>query len=172
MDLRKTIKDRRHAHLLQKANRGDKGSFQTLFREMHPLVFDYLDRRLSDIHDTEDLVSTVFHKFIKNMETFDPRRGGVTAWLMTMARHALIDHLRRTRDTVDLDTMAEILAGPACDPLSGMIRTEEAEQVRIQLTTYPAETREIIALRYGEGMACRDIAQAMGLSEDAVKQRL
>ena len=72
----------------------------------------------------------------------------------------------------DLDEMAEILAGPGCDPLTGMIRTEEAEQIRIESAALPVETRELIALRYGEGLRCREIAQATGLSEAAVKQRL
>lgn len=166
------MRDRRHARLLQKACRGDREAFRTLFEELHTPVFQYLDRRLADIHDTEDLVSTVFHKFLGNLGNFDPNRGSVTAWLMTMARHALIDHLRRRRNTVDMDEVAEILAGPARDPLAGMIRTEEAERVRAELGSLPVETRELVALRYGEGLNCREIALTTGLSEAAVKQRL
>jgi RNA polymerase sigma-70 factor, ECF subfamily len=172
LDLSKVIRDRRHASRLQKARRGDTKAFAALFDELHGPVFDYLDRRLPDIHDTEDLVSTVFHKLLKNLSSFDPKRGSVTAWLMTMARHALIDHLRRQRDTVDVDAMAEVLAGPARDPLTGMIRTEEAERVQTELGLLPAQTRELIALRYGEGLRCREIAAVTDLSEDAVKQRL
>jgi len=172
LDLRKAIRDRRHAGLLQKARRGDTKAFGALFGELHGPVFAYLDRRLPDVHDTEDLVSTVFHKLLKNLASYDPQKGSVTAWLMTMARHALIDHLRRRRDTVDVDGLAERLAGPVCDPLAGMIRTEEAERVRAELGLLPAATRELIALRYGEGLRCREIAAVTGLSNDAVKQRL
>ncbi len=172
MDVRKALRDRRHARLLQQARRGDTKAFGSLFGELHAPVFDYLDRRLPDIHDTEDLVSMVFHKLLKNLSSYDPRRGSVTAWLMTMARHALIDHLRRQRDTVDVDGLAEVLAGPACDPLAGMIRTEEAERVRTELGLLPATTRELFALRYGEGLRCREIAAVTGLTEDTVKQRL
>ena len=172
MDLRRTLRDRRHARLLQKARRGDTKAFGSLFRELHPCVFAYLDRRLPHVHDVEDLVATVFHKLLRNLASFDPGKGSVTAWTMTMARHALIDHLRRWRDTVDVDELAECLAGPARDPLAGMIRTEEAERVRAELGGLPAQTRELIALRYGEGLRCREIAAATGLSEAAVKQRL
>ena len=172
MSLHTAIRDRRHASLLQKARCGDTKAFAVLFDELHAPVFTYLDRRLSDVHDTEDLVSTVFHKLLSRLSSYDPRRGSATAWVMTLARHALIDHLRRRRDTMDVDALAEVLAGPTRDPLDGMIRTEEAERVRCELGRLPAPTREVMALRYGEGLRCREIAAALDLSESAVKQRL
>lgn len=171
MDLRTTIRDRRHARRLQKAARGDVKAFRALFDDLHDPVFAYLDRRLPDVHDTEDLVATVFHKLLKNMKRHDPGRGSVTAWVMIMARHALIDHLRRRRETVDIDGLAEVLAGPGADPLEGIIRTEEAERVRIELGRLPAETRELLALHYGEGLRWREIAAMTGSNEAAVKQR-
>ena len=171
-ELKNAVRDRRHARQLQKAARGDTKAFRALYRELHEPVHAYLDRRVSDVHDVEDLVATVFHKLLKNMERHDPRRGGVLAWVMTMARHALVDHLRRRRDTVDVDGLADALAGPGVDPLTGVIRTEEAEHVRTQLASLPPETRELLALRFGEGLSCREIAAVVGAGEDAVRQRL
>jgi len=171
VDLRTTIRDRRHARLLQKAARGDVKAFRALFADLHDPVFAYLDRRLPDVHDTEDLVATVFHKLLKNMERHESHRGSVTAWVMVMARSALIDHLRGRRDTVDVDGLADVLAGPGADPLEGVIRSEEAERIRTELARLPAETRELLALRYGEGLRWREIAAMTGVKEDAVKQR-
>lgn len=172
MDLRTVIRDRRHARLVHRARRGDRKAFRALFDDLHDPVHAYLDRRCDDRHDTEDLVSTVFHKLLSNLGTFDPGRGSVTGWVMTMARHALIDHLRRRRDTVDVDRMADVLAGPGADPLAGIIRTEEAERVRTELARFPAETRELLALRYGEGLRHAEVASLTGLTEVAVRQRL
>ncbi|MBC8426916.1 RNA polymerase sigma factor [bacterium] len=168
MDVRKAIRDRRHASLLRQAGRGDTKAFGSLFRELHGPVFAYLDRRLPDVHDTEDLVATVFHKLLKNLANHDPRKGSVTAWLMTMARHALIDHLRRRRDMVDMDDLAESLAGPARDPLAGMIRTEEAERVRVGLGLLPAAPRQVVAPRYGGGLRIREIAATTDLCGGAL----
>ncbi|HPF34486.1 MAG TPA: sigma-70 family RNA polymerase sigma factor [Candidatus Krumholzibacteria bacterium] len=172
MDLRTVIRDRRHASLVHGARRGDRKAFRALFDDLHDPVHAYLDRRCDDPHDTEDLVSTVFHKMLSNLGTFDPGRGSVIGWVMTMARHALIDHLRRRRDTVDVDRLAEVLAGPGADPLQGIIRTEEAERVRAELARLPAETRELLALRYGEGLRHAEIASLLGLTDAAVRQRL
>ena len=88
MDLRTVIRDRRHAHLVHRARRGDRKAYRALFVTLHDPVHAYLDRRCDDPYDTEDLVSTVFHKLLSNLGTFDPGRGSVTGWVMTMARHA------------------------------------------------------------------------------------
>ncbi len=171
MDLRIIIRDRRQARLVNKARRGDRKAFRALFDELYDSVHAYLDRRCQNVHDTEDLVSTVFHKLLNSLDNFDSKRGSVTAWVMIMARHALIDHLRRSRETVDIDGMADILAGPGTDPLEGVIRTEEAERVRQELGRLPCETRELLALRYGEGLTHPEIAAITGVSETAVRQR-
>ena len=94
------------------------------------------------------------------------------AWLLTMARHALIDHLRASRQQVPVEDLAETLAGPAPDPLEGLIRTEEADRVRDALAVQPAAVREIFALHYGQGLRLREIGELVGMSEAAVKQRL
>jgi RNA polymerase sigma-70 factor, ECF subfamily len=165
-------RDRRHARWLKAARGGDGEAFARLFDELHSPVAQYLGRRVSNPQDAEDLISLVFHKLLKNLERFDPRKGSALGWTLTMARHALIDHLRQCRDTVSIEEMAEVLGGPSPDPLSGLIRTELADRLRAALLDLPAQTREIIALHYGQELRLRDIGRAIGLSEAVVKQRL
>ncbi len=171
LELRTLFRDRRHARLLQKAARGDEKAFRALFDDLHDPVFAYLDRRLPDVHDTEDLTATVFHRLVEHMERHDPRRGSVTAWVMAMARNALVDHLRRRRDTVDVDVLGDALAGPCIDPLEGVLRTERAELVRAGLAALAPDVRELLALRFGEGLRWREIAAMTGLREETVRKR-
>ncbi len=154
-----------------KVRGGDANAFKTLFAELHEPVHAYLDRRCRDSHDTEDLVATVFHNFLCSVEKFDSQKGSVIGWVMTMARNALIDHLRRQRETVDVDSLSLVLAGPGADPLESVIRNEQMEQVRLQLGQLPHETRELLALRYGEGLTHPEIAAITGLREKTVRKR-
>jgi len=172
LDLERVIRDRRHARWVKSARDGDEQAFVALYDELYDPVADYLGRRCDRAQDAEDLVSTVFHRFLSNLERFDPRKGSVIGWLMTMTRHALIDHLRRTRDTVAVEDMADVLAGPLPDPLEGLIRTEQADRVRDALAHLPADMREVLALHYGQGLRMRDIGTLLGLSEAAAKQRV
>jgi len=172
LELALVRRDRRHARWLKAARGGDSGCFARLYGELYPVVADYLGRRLSAPQDAEDLGSQVFHRLLRNLGRFDPRKGSVLGWTMTMARHALIDHLRRSRDALPVEELSEVLAGPASDPLEGLIRTEEADRLRTCLEELPAGTRELLALHYGQGLRLRDIGRLLGLSEVAVKQRL
>ncbi len=172
MELQRTIRDRRHARWVKSARDGDERALVRLYDELQPPVASYLRLRAPVDHDAEDLISTVFHRFLSNLERYDPRRGSVLGWLLVMARHALIDHLRRGRDTVPVDELADVLAGTAPDPLEGLIRTEQADRVRAAVAELPAEARELLALHYGQELRLRDIGGLLGLSEAAVKQRL
>jgi len=164
-------RDRRHARLVKQALGGDGRAFAQLYGELYDPVADYLEPRAPARDDAEDLIATVFHRFLRNLARYDSNRGCVLAWLLTMARHALIDQLRATRPQVPVEDLAEFLAGHAPDPLEGLIRTEEADRVRDALAAQPVEVREMFALHYGQGLRLREIGELMGLSEAAVKQR-
>jgi len=172
VNLRYAIRDRRHTVLLKAARRGDEKAFRRLYDELYGPLAGYLTRRVNIPQDAEDLISTVFHRFLQNLERYDADRGSVQSWVMTMARHALIDHLRRHRETQPIENLAEVLAGPLNAPLDGLIRTEEADRVRELVRTLPPETREMISLRYGQGLRHREIGNLLGLNEAAVKQRI
>ena len=175
MDLRRNLKrlqrDRRHARLLKTARKGDREAFSRLYGELYDPVADYLMPRLRNRADAEDLVATVFHRFLQQLPRFDAGRGSVYVWVLTMARNALIDHLRRQRETVPVDEMAEVLVGAVNDPLDDLIQAERAARVQAALRTLPAETREMLALHYGQQLRLREIGELLGLSETAVKKR-
>lgn len=172
MELRLIVRDRRHARWLRQAQGGDSEAFGRLYDELQTPVADYLARRVASPQDAEDLTATVFHRMLRSLSRFDPSRGSALGWALTIARHTLIDHLRQTRDTVPVEDLAEVLAGSWQDPLEGLIRTEQADRILAGLGTMPAATQELFALHYGQGLRLQDVGNLVGLSEDAVKQRL
>ncbi len=168
------FRDRRHARLLERSREGDSGAFRRLYRELHGPLSQYVASRVSSPDDGEDLTARVFHRFLEHLGRFDSDRGSVFSWLMTMARNAIIDHYRkeaRKRETLPIDDLAEVLAGQGPDPLDNLLHDEQARLVWDLLGEYPAETREIFSLRFGQGMTCREIAALTGMGEAAVKQR-
>ncbi len=170
MSLRRKLRDVRQARLLRQAVSGDARAFRLLYRELHGPLLRYLAARTGREEDAEDILSQVFHRWLRKLPDFDPDRGSVFAWSLAMTRSALIDHYRSRRDAMSLDAVAEVLAGGG-DPLSSLILSEEAERAMAWIGARSPETREMFALRYGEGLRYGEIAECMGLSEAAVKQR-
>jgi RNA polymerase sigma-70 factor (ECF subfamily) len=170
-DLRRRRRDRRHTRWLLAARSGDERAFVRLYRELYDPVADYFAVRCPQPQDAEDLTAIVFHRFLDNMPRFDSERGSVLSWVLTIARHALIDDLRRRRSAVPVDELEETLAGRTPDPLDGLIKAERAARLRCALERLPAAVREMLALHYAHDLRLREIGELMGLSADAVKQR-
>ena len=59
-----------------------------------PAAVTGLRRRLADDAAVEDLCAKTFERVVAKLETFDSSKGVFEAWLVRIARNALIDHLR------------------------------------------------------------------------------
>ena len=171
MSISRYLRDQRHARLLARARQGDADAFRQLYRELYDPVTHYLGTRLQNREDVEDLTARVFQRFLSRLESFDAARGSVAAWLLTMARNALVDHYRARKEVISLESVAEVLTAEGDDPLVAILRAEEAALVKDLLQELPPETREMFSLRFGHDLRYRDIASCLGLSEQAVKQR-
>lgn len=172
------LRDARHRLLLELARRGNEDAFRRLYAELHDPVRRYVGARIRSEAEAEDLVATVFGRFVEGLAGFDAARGPVTAWVLGMARHAVIDHQRRraayqgARQATSLgDDLVVSLAAPQPDALAALIRDEESRAVVAWLGRQDGPTRELLELRYGQGLSCREVAQVLGLSTDAVKKR-
>lgn len=97
-------------------------------------------------------------------------------WIVTMARNAVIDYYRCVRPTAQdaehlSGTLAETLADGQPSQLQKIIGNEEVDRIRRILARQPAEIREMFSLRFEQGLRVREVAEIMGLSQDAAKQR-
>ena len=86
-------------------------------------------------------------------------------------RGQIIDHVRARRTAVPLEAVAEALPG-AGDLLGDLLAREQRDLVVDQIAALPAEARELLALRYADGLSHAEIAALLGLRPDAVKQRV
>ncbi len=132
----------------------------------------YVFRRVINKADAEDLVGKVFERVVERLDQFDPSRGALRPWVLRIARNAIIDHLRTRRVFAPVDTLSDPLPTEARDPLDDLIERERVELLAALVRELPTETRELIALRYGDGLRHREIAELQGLTVSAVKQRV
>lgn len=172
LELKKRLRDKHHQLLLLLVRNGNEDAFQRLYREIYDPVAAYVNRRVNNTADAEDIIAGVFHKFLTRLDSFESTKGSVLTWVVSMTRHAVIDHHRRVRPaTVNSDEMAEILAGTRPGVLQQLIREEDLQRVQGLLLKQAPDIREMFGLRFGQGLRVREVAAVMGISEDAAKQR-
>lgn len=165
-------RDARHARWQRLAVVGDREAFRRLFSELHPLVASFVGRRIRQPQDAEDLVSRVFHRLLERLGDFDPSRGSVVTFVLTLARNAVIDHLRTSHPSAPLDGLAGILAADETGALDSLLEREEAERLRELIASLDEKDRDLVVLRYGDGLSYREIAALASIGEDAARQRI
>ena len=172
MDPQRQARDLHHRFLLSCARAGHEGSLRALYRALYDPVAGYVARRIRNGEDAQDVVAQVFHRFVASLDQYESSRGSVWTWVMTLTRHAVIDHWRAQRPVGEpIDVLAEVLAAAGPDALDALVQSEEERLLHGVLRDEPDEIREIFSLHFVEGMRYAEIARVMGTSEAAVKQR-
>jgi len=142
---------------------GDSAAFDTLFRRYAPLLERAMRRRLPSDSDAQDVVQQTFLQLHRARLDFDPRRR-FRPWLFTIAFN-LQRELSRSR--ARKPTLVLEPDDAPCDPAVN----NQVDDVHRALATLPAQTREVIALHWIEGLSFADVAILVGASEGAVKVR-
>lgn len=158
------------AELVHAARRGDKRAFVEIVARHQAMVCGIALGILGDFAASEDAAQeaflTVWRKF---HDLREPER--LRAWLAQVARNAALGHRRRTRGHDSLEGVP-ILVDESPAPDEAAANEEEAALVRESLAKLPETYRLPLILFYREGQSVRAVADALGISEDAVKQRL
>jgi len=153
---------------LVEAARREPDAFAALYRRYLTPVYRYLLRRLSNIHDAEDLTAQVFTEALEGLVTHHYRKGGCfAAWLFTIARRRLVDFYRQRPS-------ASLRDPPSSEP--GLLATVEKGEDLKHLTHLVAqldeERQELLRLRFSAGLSFAQIGVLEGRTEAAVKMAL
>jgi len=135
---------------------------EAMVRQHAPAVWGVCLAHTRNIHDSEDLMQDVFIKAFTKLHTLkDP--GRVRGWLLQIARRTCLDfHRGRASERQAVQNM----------PTERPVMDKRVLRIYKAISQLPDTYREPIVLFYLDGRNCRGIAQALGLSETAVRSRL
>lgn len=149
--------------------------FSLWYHSHRETVFRYVRFRVATREAAEDVTSEVFMKALRSLKRYDPDRASPRTWLLRIARNAVTDHLRSLRRRgslhVSLDRVPDLVANEESPELR-VVRQERIQKVLNASGTLRSADQEILSLRYGAGLANSEIADAMGISANAVAVRL
>ncbi|MFD0776831.1 sigma factor, partial [Streptomonospora algeriensis] len=83
--------ERRLVALLQRTALGELDAFEEVYRELSGPVFGLSRRVLLDRAQAEEVTQEVFTELWRLAARFDPGRGGVRAWVLTLAHRRAVD---------------------------------------------------------------------------------
>ena len=158
------------AELVHAARRGDKRAFVEIVARHQAMVCGIALGILGDFAASEDAGQEAFlTAWRKFHDLREPER--LRGWLGQIARNVALGYLRRKEGHAALDdTMDFADESPAPDEAAA--NEEEAALVREALAKLPETYRLPLILFYREGQSVHAVADALGIGDDAVKQRL
>jgi RNA polymerase sigma-70 factor (ECF subfamily) len=122
----------------------------------------------------EDVAQEAFIRVFRHAVAFDPRRGSVSAWTLTITRNLAIDALRVRRGTpTDPDDEAFLgLMSTERHPEDGAIAAEDIDHIRSALAELPVEQRRAVLLAAMYGRTAIEISKAEGIPIGTAKSRI
>ncbi len=131
--------------------------------------------------DAEDVVQETFLSAFKNIGNFEGR-SGLNTWLYRIAYNAAMMRLRRPSPfTLSLDEALEPeipaivpdqLFDWCCLPESEFETNETRSFLQAAIEELPEKLRTVFLLREMDGLSTQEVAEVLGISQDAVKKRL
>ena len=156
------------AQLIRRAKLGDQTAFAEIYTRHHDAVYTYLLYRVNDVQVAEDLTGEVFLRLVTKIDRFTYRGRPILAWLYTVARNLLADHYRQARRDDPLPLEERIVAASSDPSQTAERRLEQACLARAM--QHIAEShRQVILLRFVEGLSHAETAQILGRTENATK---
>ncbi|MCM1036671.1 MAG: sigma-70 family RNA polymerase sigma factor [Bacteroides sp.] len=165
--------------LVQSYANGNNEAFDTLLARHQGRLLSYIMQLTGNRQQAEDIFQETFVKAIMTI-----RQGGYVesgkfgAWLSRIARNLFIDQFRQERaeptmstDDADVDILnRKELSEQTIE--DGMIDLQIRDDVRRLITLLPEQQREVLVMRYYQGLSFKEIAEQTGVSINTALGRM
>jgi RNA polymerase sigma-70 factor, ECF subfamily len=169
--------DQQLERLIARCLAGDQGAFQALYDALGTGTYRLAYSILLDREDAEEVVQDTFVYAFRNLHRFDPARGTFKTWLYTIAVSRCRNARRRKwLPTIQLSHLMSLGAEPPDSdenaPERAAARAGVLTALEQALGTLSPRLREAVALRYGQGLTYREMAEVLGIPQKTAESRI
>ena len=137
---------------------------ERIYAEYRDKVIRYVESKVSRKHDSEDVVSDIFERIVRNLPGYEGR-SSLSTWVYSIAKRAVMDHYRQMYARSEPIDTARTLP----DPEEEYIRKETLLALGDALDELGERERDIVVLHYFDEMPLTEIAVTKGMSYSNTK---
>lgn len=166
--------------LISSYKSGKQESFKDLVVKYTSPLYNFV-ARLTNKTDADDIVSEVFIKVWKHLDSFDSTKSSFKTWIFTIAKNASTDFLRKKKSLVfseisDSDkenpnSFAENIPDDALLPDAALQKLQDSSLLNKLIDNLPFHYKTVIILHYQEEMTFIEISRILGEPLNTVKSR-
>ncbi len=166
--------------LVRSALAGSQDAYRDLVLRYQRPILSLIRRMVRHGNQAEDLAQEVFIKAFRALSSFDQDRK-FSSWLFKIAHNTAIDRLRRKElRTVPLETpdqdkpdLVSVLPDTGAEtPVGRIERRDMARAIELAIASLRPLYREVVILRYQEGLSYEEISEVTELPLGTVKTHL
>jgi len=161
--------------IMKNVAKGDENAFRELYEQFGGYVFKSVVLSLRDYAVAEELAQTIWLKIWRFAKKYDPSRP-FKPWLSRIISNELISHYRSKKPVnSSLEDMQEVGFEPVDnnqDSQETMLQKDLSMEIEKALDSLTDNQRQVIVLKYYQGLKIREIAETLSIGESAVKARL
>ena len=153
----------------------DAAAFEVLYDRHATAAYGLCRRIAGSAAMADDVFQEAFLSVWRSGSRYEPRRGSVRSWILSITHNRAIDQIRRSRKHDDRqvhdDSLAERL--PAEDATdAAALGSVAAEETGRALAALPEDQRTVIELAYFSGYTHTEIAEKLEVALGTVKGRM
>lgn len=151
----------------------DPDALRAAYDRFGRITFGFLVKALGDRGAAEDVQQQVFLEVWRRADRYDPERGRLLTWVMTIARSRAIDQIRRrVPEPVDPGSAARSVERAAVAVDERIERLAEQWRMRALLDALPEREAELLRHRFYEELTQTEIAERQEIPLGTVKTRM
>lgn len=147
---------------------GDRAALAAAYDQYHLPIYHYIYRQVVEVETARDLAAETFRRLLTAVKQGQGPRDNLKAWLYQTAHHLVIDHYRRQKHRNHL-ALDDDLIDADDDPAHSAEVHLSAAQVSAALHCLNPEQRQVIVLKYLEGLSNAEVSAIVGKPVGAVK---
>jgi len=160
--------------LMAAVARGDQAAFGELYDRVGGTVHGIVRKVVRDPAQSEEVTQEVMVEVWRTAVRFDPDKGSVRTWILTMAHRRAIDRVRSEQSSRDrTERVGHRDQVRAFDEVAEEVEVRsEHDQVREALSTLTALQREAVELAYYQGYTYREVSELLDTPLGTIKTRM
>ena len=148
--------------------------FKEIYEGYYQKIYHYVYSCLLNRQDAEDVTSEIFFAIWDNLDRYDQKRGKLSTWIGTIARHRVQDFWKKAY--IGREILTEEIPDCAVEPKyfhseNDSLKQSENIQLYLMFQRLSLKERDFLELRYGLELKNEEIAELLGISRDAVRVR-
>lgn len=164
--------------LLALINAAQPEALNTLYQRYSRMVYSLAMHMVSNHETAEEITLDVFIRVWHRSQTYQPKQGRVSTWLISMTRNRAIDYLRAQQTRLDQsalrweDILHALPPSTNGNPEQTLEQSLNHAQIHRVLSQLPPEQQIPLILAFFKGRTHREIAETLNEPLGTIKTRI